>query len=218
MKTKINYYLFCISILLLFSNCSDKKNVVEIYLLNNRIKSFEGKPIEHILNLDTLDIDRKLYLQNASLDLKDSCFIHSGKFNVESKDLNEKPFISDNEILKFNTETSEIIFSESAIEKIQKLEPNSVKSIQFSICVDKKPTLNGYFTYSFSSNIPTTNFIFFHNPKNYESIFKRKKTNKFILNYNNKCVKYKPILNDLKNYPLLLKAFENSDRLIKASS
>ena len=214
MKTKVNFYFFCISLLLLFSYCSDKKNVVEVYLLNNRIKSYEGKPVEQILNLDTLDIDRKLYLQNASLDLKDSCFIHSGKFNVEEKDLNEKPFISNNEILKFNTKTSEIIFSKSAIEKIQNLKPNNIKSIQFTICVDKKPTLNGYFTYSFSSYIPTTNFIFFHNPRDFKSIFKRKNQNEFILNYNNKCAKFKPILNDLKKYPELLKAFKNSNRLI----
>lgn len=92
--------------------------------------------------------------------------IYMGHFLVGPKDLEEKPFINDSEILGFDFEDSEIHFSKSVTEKIYKSIPNWRKKNhfgkQFVLCHNGKIILKGYLLGSMSSYWSNTYQIYYH--------------------------------------------------------
>ena len=63
------------------------------------------------------------YKEEIRIDTLKDKPIYMGHFRVNQKDLEEKPFIIDSEILGFDFERSEIHFSKSVSEKIYKSIP-----------------------------------------------------------------------------------------------
>lgn len=134
-----------------FLGCSKKKDsCIEIYLLKERISSFEGKSIFDFEE-GRFDLDRILSSANFKYDSllrydeKLQEFIYAGAFYTTDSLLNEEPLITDDEIIALDKENSSIIFSESAAKKITKIKPHIGSGVQFAITENKKVILTGYF-------------------------------------------------------------------------
>lgn len=155
---KILIFLILVSL----TSCTKTKDSIEIYLLKNRIKSNEGISISgKTINMsDTNDIK-----SITSYDTVKKEFIYAGKFEVNSKYLNDSPLITDSEIISLNLKKGTIKLSKTGIEKIDKLRIPVKEGTQFAICVNKKPLLTGYFWNFFSSYGSTWNCIESINPK-----------------------------------------------------
>lgn len=201
-------------IFLLVVSCQEKKDKIEIYLLNKRIVSSEGIPFPEVDGYDSISDEAKKRFQYSSYNTIDSSLIYAGKFEVEISDINEKPLVENNEILSFNLKNNTIKISKTGVEKITNLENDAVNSIQFVICVNNKPIMTGYFNSFFSSYIPTSNFISYL-PKYKFSKYKIKEE-EFELRKNNNFRRVKVEKIDLvKDYPELIQAFKNTNRLIE---
>ena len=89
-----------------------------------------------------------------------------GHFSAKKKDLQEKPFIENSEILSIDFKKSEIYFTKSVAEKISKLKPKWLKEShfgkQFVLCHNGKIILTGYFINSWSSYWSNTYQIYYH--------------------------------------------------------
>lgn len=144
---------------LLVVSCQEKKDKIEIYLLNKRIVSSEGIPFPEMDVYDSLSNEVKESFKYSSYDLIDSTIIHAGKFNVSYDDIDEKPLVEDDEIISLNLKHNTIKIKSSGISKIQDLKQDMNRSIQFVLCVDKNPIITDYFTSIFSSFPPSTNHI-----------------------------------------------------------
>ncbi|MFP5436390.1 MAG: hypothetical protein ACLGH8_01220 [Bacteroidia bacterium] len=137
-------------------------------------------------------------------------------FHYSKDDLQQKPFIKDDEILNLNLKTNTIEFTNLASEKIFKLKPHMGNGVQFVISVDKKPVMNGYFYNPYSSNGSTWNTI------QYDDFKKIKDTTSKLSSYyfsifrgdgtSNRLGRIKI---DFNNYPILLKALKDSHRLVE---
>ncbi len=91
---------------------------VEIYLLKNRIPSIDNE------NWPSFAVRH---------------------FYATKNDIQDSAFISDTEILGYDTTLKNIRINKSAALKIASLEPEIPKGIQFVLTVNKEPILNGYF-------------------------------------------------------------------------
>ncbi|MCO6173618.1 hypothetical protein NHF50_01025 [Flavobacterium sp. NRK F10] len=162
---KLNNFIIFISFFL-FISCEkneNKKSKVEIYLTNKRIESYEGVKTKN-LN-DTLKYKELLdrFSQfSIKIDTVHNDIIFAGAFDIKNMDLEDHPLISDDEILKFNFDTSKIVMKKSAINKITNLNWKMGNSFgrQFVLCIDKKPVICGYFYNSSSSFLSNTYQIF----------------------------------------------------------
>lgn len=195
---------------LLVVSCQEKKDKIEIYLLNKRIVSSEGIPFPEMDVYDSLSNEAKKRFQYSSYNTIDSSLIYAGKFEVETSDINEKPLIENNEILSFNLKRNTIEISKTGVEKIMDLENDVVNSIQFVICVNNRATMTGYFNSVFSSYPPIWNFIIYL-PKVQSNINNEVKDSEFVLYRNYR----KDEMVNLEEYPELIKAFKNTNRLIE---
>jgi len=93
-------------------------------------------------------------------------FLYAPKFEVAKNLLNEKPLITDDEILCLDTVSGKIELSAEAINKIVNLRPSMKHGIKFAICKNKEPLFTGYFWSSFSSYGSNWNCIEYnHNKK-----------------------------------------------------
>ncbi|MGV7105853.1 hypothetical protein [Flavobacterium sp. U410] len=88
--------------------------------------------------------------------------IFAGAFDIEDGDLEKTPLINDDEILKFDFNTSQIFMTGSVVNKIKNLDWKMKNNFgrQFVLCINKKPILNGYFYNSSSSYLSNTYQIF----------------------------------------------------------
>jgi hypothetical protein len=202
--------LFLILTFTLSCDMNDKDEI-ELFLLNKRIESFEGIPIiEHDSFIKT---EKNLELAKyINIDTITNHWIFGGKYDVELTDLNQNPLISDNEIIGINIQKSELILSNSGKAKIKQLKPNMKHGIQFVICVNRQPYLTGYFRSNISSNIYNWNYI------GYDYIEHKFETNNdknFVIRQNDGYEKWKPILCNLNQYPELVSAFRNTNRIIE---
>ena len=165
MKNLISNIIFLI--FLIFVSCEQKKDIIEIYLTKNRIESYDGVPLRDAIK-DSVIINQVLesYKEEIRIDTLKDKPIYMGHFRVNQKDLEEKPFIIDSEILGFDFERSEIHFSKSVSEKIYKSIPNWRKKNhfgkQFALCQNGKIILNGYLIGSMSSYWSNTFQIYYH--------------------------------------------------------
>jgi hypothetical protein len=82
--------------------------------------------------------------------------------------------------------------------------------VQFVILVNKKPCLTGYFRSNISSYIYNWNYISYDY---YNNNIEANRDENFVIRQNADYEKWKPILTNLKNYPELIVAMKNSNRL-----
>lgn len=199
-------------------SCETKReDKVEIYLLNKRIVSSEGIPFRETSLYKKLPdslFDLEQY-KDVSFDPVDSTMIYGGKFEVVEADLLEKPQITDDQIVGLNLKTNEIIFSNSGMKRLGDVPPNGNLGAQFAICVNKKPVLTGYFeSFTYSRFHFNWNYIIYISKFEVEQD-EVQYEGPFIITRNHGNVQYDPYLPDLNEYPELVKAFRDSDRIIE---
>ena len=166
MKSKILIVIF-LQYFFLISCEKKKKDIIEIYLTKEKIESYDGVPLRTAIK-DTEIINQviKSYNEEIRNDTINDKPIYMGHFVAEFDDLEEKPFITDSEILGFEFEDSRIHFSKSVSEKIYKSIPEWRKKNhfgkQFVLNHNGKIILTGYFINSMSSYWSTTYQIYYH--------------------------------------------------------
>ena len=143
----MKHILTYIILIFIFTSCVEQESPkIEIYLPKETIKNSSGIPIEKFAeNNPNKDEILKYYgNKNFSIDTITGNIICCSNFKVSKNDLENKPFITDKEIVGFNFKNSSITLSRAALKKILSLPSNSSKQ-QFSICINGEPKLNGYF-------------------------------------------------------------------------
>ncbi|WP_177764482.1 hypothetical protein [Flavobacterium sp. I3-2] len=124
-------------------------------MTKNKIESYDGVPLRVAIKDSTI-INNVLenYGEEIRIDTIKNKPIFLGHFLAEQKDLEEKPFINDSEIIGFDFENSEIHFNKSVAEKIYNSIPKWRNSNyfgkQFVLCHNGKIILSGYLTGSMS--------------------------------------------------------------------
>ena len=163
-------------ILISFISCKKVKeeDKIEFYLTKERIQSFDGVSIEEAVfdtNLKRDSIIKKGLLERygntVKIDTVEKEIIFAGKFNVKNKDLQNKPFIKNSEILGIDFEKSSISFKESVAYKIYdsiEIWRNKSKYYgkQFVLKHNEKIILNGYFFSMMSSQLSNTYQILYY--------------------------------------------------------
>lgn len=143
------------AILLIFCiGCKQEevKPKIEIYLLKDKVESYEGVPIlkvEKFKDKKQHIIDE--YLHKSRWDTIKDDYIFMGKFNVEPKDLQSEPFIRDNEIISLDIKNDLLNLDSTAVKKFTTLDNDMRYGTQFVILVDNKTVMTGYFLNYFSS-------------------------------------------------------------------
>ena len=161
----------------------NEKTVIEIYLPKKRIQTKKGiKVTDSLLDKkyspDLKKLIEKDWKKNVRYDTIKKRFIYAGEFKATKKDLPEKPFINDNEIIDFDFNTNTLILSKTAVEKIKKMHSDIRFSKQFVLTSNKKPILCGYFYNIISSYYVDTYYIIYDRTI---KIDKTKETFNFIL-------------------------------------
>lgn len=82
------------------------------------------------------------------------------EFEASPEDLQDEPFITNDEILAADIKNRKIVFSKSASEKILGLEKSFISGKQYAITVNDKIVSCGYFWSNLSSTYPYYNSIF----------------------------------------------------------
>lgn len=161
------HFLFTAILPFLFISCTKKQDRIEIYLTKNKIESYDGVPLRVGIK-DSVIIKQVLdfYGEEIRLDTINDKTIYMGHFKVTKNDLEEKPFVSDSEILGFDFEKSEMHFSENVTDKIYNAIPtwqkNNYFGKQFALCHNDKIILTGYLYPSSSKFHSTTYQIEYH--------------------------------------------------------
>jgi hypothetical protein len=191
----------CMVFIIFFVYSCQKKDNVEIYLLK------EVKPNK--IGVKYLNDDK---YDTTTYDSIKNIYYKWGDFDYEKVDLNEKPFISNSEILSLDTLKGVIKFNRNASQRIIKITSDFHRSKQFVITVNGKPVMNGYFHNIFSSFGTDWNTIRFEDLKNIE--------NKELKFYQFNIYKGKGLKNNFdkakinySEYPTLIDALVKSGRL-----
>lgn len=159
--------LFCL-IVFLFISCHQKESdLIEIYLTNNRIDSYEGVPLR-IAVKDSVILKHVLesWGENVRIDTIKNKTIFMGHFEAENKDLQKKPFIRDSEIMGLDFKNSKIHFTKSVSKRIYDSLPEWNKSKefgkQFVLCHNGKIVMKGYLLNSWNKFPSSTYQIYYH--------------------------------------------------------
>jgi len=207
MKTLINF-ICVLAVSFFFNSCKKNEEQVEFYLLKKRIISTEGIPVQQYAKMKNIkNFESAKY---CSFDTVKKQLIYGGKFVVNQNDLQSEPLVTNDEVLKLDMEKSELILSESARKKISQINPSMKYGVQFVITVNKKPCLTGYFRSNISSYIYNWNYIGYDY---YNNNIEAKRDDNFVIRQNADYEKWKPVLTNLKNYPEIIVALKNSNRL-----
>lgn len=155
---------------LVFVSCEKpKRDTIEIYLTKERIPNKDGIPFLEYLKLrnwDLSEIDTSLERSKyTTFDSLNKRTIYLGNFHFKKNDLQEQPFITNEEILGFDEENMKIIFAENIIEKFPELPHKS----QFVLTINKKPVMNGYFEYIYSSASVYDTFVLYFDKEGYSA-------------------------------------------------
>ncbi len=150
MKKLFPYLLF----LLVFTSCQKKsQDVIEIYLTKERIPHKVGVPFDEMpkyIDVDLIDgVFGRYDNYFISYDTIKKDFIFLGDFEVKKEDLEEKPFITNDEILGFDFKKSNVVVSGNSYYKFSDKRIGNLA--QFVICINKEPVINGYFLSEMSS-------------------------------------------------------------------
>ncbi|MEI7965376.1 MAG: hypothetical protein WCH29_09395 [Chitinophagaceae bacterium] len=108
-----------------YSPAISQKPKIEIYLLKKRFPPIEKEGLS---------------------------FSRASHFNVTSNDIQDSAFILDTEILNYDSSKNIFRVAASASLKISSLDPSISEGIQFTLAIDKRPILNGYFINKFTSS------------------------------------------------------------------
>lgn len=129
------------------------------------IKGITGIPIEkYYKNHPKFDeIMKSFGDKNFTVDTINGNLVCCPEFKVEKGDLHKKPLITDEEITGFDFQNSSILISKSGVRKLLELPFDTIDRKQFSICINGKPELNGYFL-SIWSSFYSENYVFFYQP------------------------------------------------------
>jgi hypothetical protein len=205
---KLSNFICVLALTFFFISCKENEDQVEFYLLKNRVASTEGIPVQQYAKLKKIENFQSVI--NCSFDTVKKQLIYGGKFVVNLKDIQKEPLITNDEILNLDLEKSELILSNSARKKISQIKPSMKYGVQFVILVNKKPCLTGYFRSNISSYIYNWNYISYDY---YNNNIEANRDENFVIRQNADYEKWKPILTNLKNYPELIVAMKNSNRL-----
>ncbi|MBS4040140.1 MAG: hypothetical protein KGZ81_06025 [Flavobacteriales bacterium] len=167
-------------------SCNEEngKNKIEIYTLKS---NFDSTFILH-------DSIKKI-------------FSYAPKFEVQQIELNEKPLITNEQILCIDTITGIIKLSAKGYNRILELRPSMKHGIKFAICRNKEPLFTGYFWSSYSSYGSTWNCIEY---KHTEKASKPIKLNIYKGNGMNPINREKINFN---HYPMLLKSIQQVGKI-----
>ena len=156
----------------MLDSCKKKTDIIEIYLTKDKIESYDGVPLRFAIK-DSIIIKQVIdsYHEEIRIDTLKNKPIYMGHFLVEKNDLEDKPFISDSEILGIDFDESRIHFIKSVTEKIYNSIPEwkkkSIFGKQFAMCHNGKIILSGYLIGSMSSYWSNTYQIYYErSPEN----------------------------------------------------
>jgi hypothetical protein len=203
---------FLLAFTILFFSCKKDDNV-EIYLLKERKENKFGVEISKLKEYSKREgYEFKNFGEYTTIDTINKKILFASDFDFLANDLEAKPFITNDEILKLDTIKGKIEFSNSGGRKLLGLKPNLRNGKQFIITVNKNPVFSGYVWSPYSSNGANWFCI------QYEDTQTAKDTT--LNNY--KFLFYKGLGTsdpkkrekiDFEKYPELLEAFKESDRL-----
>jgi hypothetical protein len=205
-------FLILILAVLSLASCKEKHEI-EIYLLKERVPNKHGVPVRDIKEfregLDAHPEEAKNYVF-ATYDTVTKQMVFADAFDAPPKEKwQDKPFIKDTEILGLNTFDGKIRLSNSGGIKIIALKHDHLRGLQFVVSDNGKPIMTGYFWNMFSSlesNADNILYLCSEDPSKEYYDFEIQRTN------------WKPSFakkTNFKNYPELVNAFKESDRLIK---
>jgi len=161
MKKLFPYLIF----LLILSSCQKKnQDVIEIYLTKERIPHKIGIPFHEMSKYIDIDITDNGFGRYdnffVSYDTIGKDFIFLGEFDIKRENLEEEPFITNDEIIGFDFEKSNLILSGKSYEKFSsEIPPLS----QFIVCINNKPTIGGYLLSPMSSAYLENYAIYYFN-------------------------------------------------------
>lgn len=126
MKKLFPFLLLLISLI----SCQKKhQDVIEIYLTKERIPNKVGIPIQEYWTLNKMEQKELEFhpdkFEFMTVDTIQDQLIELGAFNFEIADLEQSPFITNEEILGFDNERAELFFKNQVIAKFSKLKYNS---------------------------------------------------------------------------------------------
>jgi hypothetical protein len=150
MKKLFPFLLLLISLI----SCQKKhQDVIEIYLTKERIPHKVGVPFEEIPKYVNIDLTDPVFGRYdhffVSYDTISKDFVFLGEFDIRRENLKEEPFITNDEILGFDFEKSNVVVSGNSYYKFSDKRIGNLN--QFVICINKKPVINGYFLSGMSS-------------------------------------------------------------------
>src|SRR5690606_18094592 len=108
--------LFPFLLLFVLYSCQKKhQDVIEIYLTKERIPHKVGVPFEEIPKYVDIDLTDPVFGRYdhffVSYDTISKDFVFLGEFDIRRENLEEEPFITNDEILGFDFEKSNVIVS-----------------------------------------------------------------------------------------------------------
>ncbi len=169
------FLITCVQLVFTITSCSEKPDVIEIYLTKNKIETYEGIPLTDELKSKLKEQGHsENYINEVRMNITKNKLVYTGHFLVKKEDLEEKPFIKNSEIIGLDFENSEIHFSKSVAQKIlnslPKWQKNNYFGKQFVLCHNKKVVLSGYFLNNMTSYWSNTYQIFYYQlPKSQEN-------------------------------------------------
>jgi len=189
--------------------------MIEIYLTNRYINSDEGIPFNETVYWKELDSTERKWYADHYIDSITGRLIYGRGFRANRNDLQDYPFIKNDEILGFHPYEDRIVFDSIVRKRIQYLFPGK-RDVQFVLAVDKEPLLTGYFWSGMWSRFPNT-YHFYDGTATDIYEVKEKDTAEisYILEY--KIPKFRPdTVVKRPAYPLrLINAFKTSNRIRK---
>ncbi len=200
-------YILLVSILLLVVACNRKQDTIAIYLLKERMPQTKGVPfLETELANKLLPEERSMFAHTYFLEA-DSSLVYAGEFVAAQKDLQQTPLIANDEIIGFYAQTNALQLSTLGNAKMHAIQSDLRDGRQFAICVNDSIVFTGYFMNSDSSYPPSWNYIV------YSPDVDTKSDGVYTIERNDIFQDYHPYLPDMQNYPKLLNAFSETNRL-----
>lgn len=186
---------------------------IEIYLLKHPVESTEGIPYvdsEEYKQDNNKSYD-PIWLETARYDTVYKRTLWGGDFSAGKEDLENNPFIKDDEILNFDSQKDIIVFDSNVVKRIEKI---GRRKAQFVITIDKKPMLCGYFWTAMISSYPQSFYIYDYDA--YDLKEKNGNEKSYMIEFEN--AKFREIPSDKKRPPYnpkLIEALRSTGRLIE---
>jgi hypothetical protein len=164
-----------------FLSCNkESKDVLEIYLLKNRIETLEGVPVSELKDTSIKNGLIERFGTNLRYDTITNKVIFAGSFFSKKSDIENQPFITNEEIIGLELANYSICFNKSVDKKISdsylKWRKENQSGKQFALCRNGAIVLNGYF-YNAINNYTSITYQIFYTPNNKNDTIKYLFTN-----------------------------------------